>query len=355
MPINDSIPGQLHREEMRAIELLAQLVPENGHIVEVGSLLGLSSWIWAKSVHDSVTVHCIDPWELAGRGGNFKLLAESSGQTISKEQFLANVSDCPNVRAHQGFSPDAFANWTQPIDLYFEDAVHVDPILARNLEFWSGHLKASGILCGHDYTERFPDVRAGVARLAERYNRRLLIINSLWLLLPYELRESTEENTSGIVRQLLDLADLYPPLDQQVVAQRNRDVSAAGGIYSFDYEIAIEDDPMEIEARLGDEIILRGSVRNVSGHDWPSALSRDCFLQVGAELQISGSLAAAARQKIMGDCFAHGQTIRFELRLLASHVGIGNCMIDLLYRQLFWFGNRGVKAKSIPTRVIPSL
>lgn len=28
-------------------------------------------------------------------------------------------------------------------------------------------------------------------------------------------------------------------------------------------------------------------------------------------------------------------------------------MIDLLYRQLFWFGNRGVKAKSIPTRVIP--
>ena len=66
---------------------------------------------------------------------------------------------------------------------------------------------------------------------------------------------------------------------------------------------------MEIEARLGDEIILRGSVRNVSGHDWPSALSRDCFLQVGAELQISGSLAAAARQKIMGDCFADGQTI----------------------------------------------
>ena len=112
---------------------------------------------------------------------------------------------------------------------------------------------------------------------------------------------------------------------------------------------------MEIEARLGDEIILRGSVRNVSGHDWPSALSRDCFLQVGAELQISGSLAAAARQKIMGDCFAHGQTIKSELRLLASHVGIGNCMIDLLYRQLFWFGNRGVKAKSIPTRVIPSL
>ena len=51
MPMND-FPGQLHREEMRAIELLAQLVPENGHIVEVGYLLGLSSWIWAKSVQD---------------------------------------------------------------------------------------------------------------------------------------------------------------------------------------------------------------------------------------------------------------------------------------------------------------
>jgi len=256
MPINDSIPGQLHREEMRAIELLAQLVPENGHIVEVGSLLGLSSWIWAKSVHDSVTVHCIDPWELAGSGGNFKLLAENYGQTFSKEQFLANVSDCPNIRAHQGFSPDDFANWTQPIDLYFEDAVHVDPILARNLEFWSSHLKASGILCGHDYTERFPDVRAGVVRLAERYNRRLLIINSLWLLLPNEFQESTEENTSGIVRQLQDLAGLYPPLSQQVAAQRNQALAVAGEIQSFDYEIAIEGDPTDIESRLGDEIIL---------------------------------------------------------------------------------------------------
>src|SRR3954454_18042592 len=250
MPINDSIPGQPHREEMRAIELLAQLVPENGHIVEVGSLLGLSSWIWAKSAHDSVTVHCIDPWELAGLGGNFKLLAESSGQTFSKEQFLANVNDCPNVRAHQGFSPDAFANWTQPIDLYFEGAVHADPILARNLEFWSSHLKASGILCGHDYTERFPDVRAGAARLAERYNRRLLTINSLWLLLPYELQESTEENTSGIVRELQDLANLYPPLDQQIVAQRSQALAVVGEINSFAYEIVIEDDPTEIEARL---------------------------------------------------------------------------------------------------------
>ena len=175
MPINDSIPGQLYREEMRAIELLAQLVPENGHIVEVRApFLDYRVGYGPKACTNSVTVHCIDPWELAGSGGNFKLLAENYGQTFSKEQFLANVSDCPNIRAHQGFSPDAFAIWTQPIDLYFEDAVHVDPILARNLEFWSSHLKASGILCGHDYTERFPDVRAGVVRLAERYNRRLL-------------------------------------------------------------------------------------------------------------------------------------------------------------------------------------
>ena len=61
MSINVNIPGQLHIEEMHAIELLARLVPENGVIVEVGSLLGCSSWIWANNAHPSVKVFCIDP------------------------------------------------------------------------------------------------------------------------------------------------------------------------------------------------------------------------------------------------------------------------------------------------------
>ena len=184
MPINRFIPGQLQEEEMLAIEAIAALVPAEGKIVEVGSLLGLSSWIWAKSAHPSVKVYCIDPWERQGAGGNFAILAAKAHQTFSIGQFKENVSDCPNIIAKQGFSPRDFSDWSAPIDLYFEDAVHTDPILAENLEFWAGRMKPDGIFCGHDYHDRFPDVKRGAERLAKRYGRRLRVIKTFWYLLP---------------------------------------------------------------------------------------------------------------------------------------------------------------------------
>jgi len=63
MAYNLSIPGQITERELWAIETLAKFVPPGGIIVEVGSFLGLSSCAWAKSVHPSVTVYCIDPWD----------------------------------------------------------------------------------------------------------------------------------------------------------------------------------------------------------------------------------------------------------------------------------------------------
>lgn len=63
MLINRKIPGQLREEEQFSIALLAKLVPTNGKIVEVGSLLGRSSWLWAQNADPSVTVFCIDPWK----------------------------------------------------------------------------------------------------------------------------------------------------------------------------------------------------------------------------------------------------------------------------------------------------
>jgi len=41
----DKIPGQLSTKEKEAIALIAHLVPRSGTVVEVGSLLGLSSWL----------------------------------------------------------------------------------------------------------------------------------------------------------------------------------------------------------------------------------------------------------------------------------------------------------------------
>lgn len=347
MPINKLIPGQLYDAEMKTIELLASLVPARGHIVEVGSLLGLSSWIWAKSADPSVTVHCIDLWELGG-GGNFATLAAKHNQIFSLEQFLKNVADCPNVVAHQGCSPQDFLDWNTTIDLYFEDAVHTDPILSRNLEFWCGHLHPNGIVCGHDYTDRFPDVRAGAARLAARYQRRLQVVGSLWFILPGALAAATSDDVRLTVARLTELERMPKPAVSPANGQRAAALAKANEISSFAYEMVLEGLSSGAIARPDHGFVLRGTVRNTSGCDWPTYLGPDLYLEVGAELHVESEKIAAARQAVAGRTIAAGQSFEFELHLPVTVVGAGVCTIDLLYRHLFWFSARGAEAKKIP-------
>lgn len=132
MPFNDNIPGQINRWQMRAIETIAAAVPKNGHMVEVGSLFGASSWAWAKSVDPSVTVHCVDPWE---NNKGVQPLEERHGIKYSLEQFQIFVADCDNIQAHKGYSPNDFDGWDKQIDLYYEDAVHTDPIIIAEFGF----------------------------------------------------------------------------------------------------------------------------------------------------------------------------------------------------------------------------
>jgi len=333
--------------------LVASLVPSNGHIVEVGSLLGLSSWIWAKSAHPSVTVHCIDPWELSGGGGNFNKLAAENSQSFTEQQFLANVKDCPNVRAHRGYSPDDFADWDQPIDLYFEDAVHTNPILWKNLEFWNGRLTPNGILCGHDYNEWFPDVVSGAERLSAARKRKLLVIHSFWLLLPDSLTGSSNARAKRTVAELEALAAKHKPtLPNPLIEQRKVALAKAAALAPFVYEIAIEGAPVELAARQGEEVLVRGTARNTGGHDWPTNFGADAVLEVGAELHIEeAGKVAAARFEVPGRVLASGQSIDFHLSMIAAKGGTGYIMLDLLYRELFWFANRGAEAVKIPIRI----
>lgn len=181
MPYNPKIPGQVNSYQLRAIEIVAGLVPENGKMVEVGSLFGASSWCWSKSVDPSATVFCIDPWE--GNEG-VRPIEKRLGITYGLDQFKKYTADCPNIVPKQGYSPRDFQDWDEPIDLYYEDAVHTDPILSQNLEFWVSHLKPDGIVCGDDYRNRFPDVRRGAERLSRSLGRELIRVENFWCLLP---------------------------------------------------------------------------------------------------------------------------------------------------------------------------
>jgi hypothetical protein len=99
------------------------------------------------------------------------------GITYGLEQFKIYTKDCPNIRPLRGYSPRDFRDWTTPLDVYYEDAVHTNPILEQNLCFWSGNIKPSGIICGDDYRPRFPDVMNGARRLSKLFERELIYVD----------------------------------------------------------------------------------------------------------------------------------------------------------------------------------
>lgn len=178
---DNSIPGQVSEFQLQAIEAVAGLIPENGHFVEVGALFGRSSYCWAKSVPQSASVYSLDPWE---RNDGVRSLEAAHGIKYGIEQFKEYTKDCPNLTPLQGYSPNDFQDWSKPIDGYYEDAVHTNPILRKNLDFWVSHLKPDGVVCGDDYRPRFTDVVCEVRNLARKLDRDLFRVDFFWCLLP---------------------------------------------------------------------------------------------------------------------------------------------------------------------------
>jgi hypothetical protein len=119
----------------------------------------------------------IDPW---AREPWMLPVEESAGQTLSLETFRANVSDVPNIIPLRGYSPMDFAGWQRKIDLLFEDSVHANPVLHQNLTFWTPFVRPGGIICGHDYCDEFPDVKAEADGLGAAMSKTVEVTGAVW-------------------------------------------------------------------------------------------------------------------------------------------------------------------------------
>jgi hypothetical protein len=170
--IPENLPtGLLSDIDMAAIAQLASEVPSGGIIVDVGSLAGRTTTLWC---HYSLAgrIISIDPWD--DQPWNEPL--RNSGASI-RETFLQNVRD-KRVDSIQGFSPECAKNWDEPVDLYWEDGDHSNPTCVKSVGFWSNHVKAGGIACGHDY--HIVDVKTTVDALADRWGAELHLFGSVW-------------------------------------------------------------------------------------------------------------------------------------------------------------------------------
>jgi hypothetical protein len=175
MPYKLGVRGWMSENELKIIEILAQTVPENGTIVEIGSMMGRTACAWAMSAHPSVKIYCLDMWgeELIDSPHNLPLQEiENSGypkleDINSIETFRKNTFEFSQIFPIKVTDPNTIPEelHTLNTDLVFIDAGHKNPNDWNIISMWIKKLNQGGILCGHDYNLEFPDVIENVKRL----------------------------------------------------------------------------------------------------------------------------------------------------------------------------------------------
>jgi predicted O-methyltransferase YrrM len=173
MLYDDTIPGWMTNNDLDAVSKLANLVPANGTLVEVGSLFGRSTTAWAMSCDPSVSIYCsdifyehyVDNHNLDTPG------APVSGKVYNAwEEFQKNTSKFKNVMPIRGRVPQQVKYDKGPIDVLFVDASHKNPSDWNIIEHLLPYVKVGGYIAGHDYLDDFPDVKDNAQKLSAMYN-----------------------------------------------------------------------------------------------------------------------------------------------------------------------------------------
>jgi hypothetical protein len=157
----------LNQKEATLLYCFIKALPEDSVIVEIGSALGGSASIMAAS-NSKITITSIDPfinlipiWDLLKDTFDKFIQSDVYTRKMIDNLFIEDPSGktiCDlvtkkfsNVNIIKGFSPNDFSEWDTEIDVYFEDAIHKNPELHKNLLFWCEKIKPNGYLIGHDY------------------------------------------------------------------------------------------------------------------------------------------------------------------------------------------------------------
>jgi hypothetical protein len=191
----------MQHTEKYLLNIIVSKLPDNSVIVEVGSALGGTACLMA-SINPTFTVHCMEAFQnnshiwKSQRKYMLDLLLPLNDNCVIRsaeerleifKNYIDRIDECfsndlsgkltfnavtknyPNIILHEGHSPENSLDWDQPIDLYFEDAAHINPYLQTNIEFWTNHIRPGGFIVGHDYAKVLTD--GTKVDVAEEFNK----------------------------------------------------------------------------------------------------------------------------------------------------------------------------------------
>lgn len=173
-----SVPGFSTNKDLDIIYEWAKTVPKDGVIVELGSMMGRTAVAFAEGADPSAKIYCIDYFPLWTNTGNNTVTFEAPGgnywikeKTYDTEtEFQKFTSDYKNII--QLKLPEKVMVYPydkEPIDLLFLDCAHKNPSDITNILYFKNYLKPNALICGHDYTDTFPDIKSNVRLLEKIY------------------------------------------------------------------------------------------------------------------------------------------------------------------------------------------
>ena len=153
----DAVPALLTVYEKQVLYRLAQCVPRNGQIVEIGSFTGGSTCcLAAGSQKNTVTVHAVDTFMTENVEGQ-------EGRDTFNDFKKHTRPYASLIQAHRGFSHEVVDNFIQPIDLLFVDGDHSWEGVTRDLRCYLPKLQSPAILVMHD--SAYPPVKKAIVEL----------------------------------------------------------------------------------------------------------------------------------------------------------------------------------------------
>lgn len=168
------IEGFFSEDEGRWYARFARAL-HGGTFVEIGSWKGRStSFVGPICNGNQTRLVCIDHWS-----GSHDSLADRYAAALAVENveqtFRRNMAELgirveviaePSLVAVERFAPGS-------VDRIFLDGSHDGPSVAQDLEAWGPRLREGGVLAGHDYDAKHPDLRAAVDAFAARGGLRV--------------------------------------------------------------------------------------------------------------------------------------------------------------------------------------
>lgn len=144
------VTGHISNADVEAFRSIVMKMPQHFKMVELGSLYGASAVTFALLAYEmgkTCDILCIDIF----------------ASPEQMETFIQNTMDFSNITYRAEVFTSLFAYDGGPIDLYFDDASHLERPTYKQLVYWSQYAKNIAV---HDYIAGWEGNIAAVDRFA---------------------------------------------------------------------------------------------------------------------------------------------------------------------------------------------